>query len=167
MARHCRDQVPFKPLLPFPLPQHGEGNESHGCHESHEGHEEEGREQDRQGQTCKVGGFPWIQGKDHWWLDCLRLGEEQAWKDCEQERSCQWQEGLCQHQGLDCCSPEGKEGTQREGLRRCQERYSSLQEGKGVLQLSVSGWLQLRPWGYLQPWSAAASDCISIVELFR
>merc|ERR1712078_392508 len=118
--------------------QHGksnEGNESHGCHESHEGHEEEGREQDRQGQTCKVGGFPWIQGKDRWWLDCR--------------------------------SPEGKEGTQREGLRRCQERYSSLQEGKGVLQLSVSGWLQLRPWGYLQPWSAAASDCISIVELFR
>merc|ERR1719389_569050 len=108
----------------------------------------------------KLGGFPWIQGKDHWWLDCLRLGEEQAWKDCEQERSCQWQEGLCQHQGLDCCSPEGKEGTQREGLRRCQERSSSLQEGKGVLQLSVSGWLQLRPWGYLQPWSAAASDCI-------
>merc|ERR1711907_884155 len=50
-----------------------EGNEGHGCHEGHEGHEEEGCQQDRQGQTCQVGGFPWIQGEDHWWLDQERL----------------------------------------------------------------------------------------------
>merc|ERR1711904_673871 len=157
----------------FPSNHHGqgyegnEGHEGHGCHEGHEGHEEEGCQQDRQGQTCQVGGFPWIQGEDHWWLDQERLGAEQEWKDCEQEEPCTWQEGVRQHQGLDCCSPEGKEGTQREGLRRCQERFSSLQEGQGVLQLSISVWLLLRPWGYLRPWSAAASDCISIVEHLR
>merc|ERR1719235_2636342 len=89
---------------------------------------------------CKVGGFPGIQGQDYWWLDCKRLGEEQAWKDCEQESNCPWQEGLRQHQGLDCCSSEGKEGTQREGFCCCQEGFSSLQEGQGVLQLSVSVW---------------------------
>merc|ERR1712031_59819 len=48
----------------------------------------------------------------------------------------------------------GKEGTQRQGLRSCQEGYSSLQEGQGVLQLSVSVWLMLRTWGYLRPSSA-------------
>merc|ERR1711907_554522 len=130
----------------FPLNHHGqgyEGNEGHGCHEGHEGHEEEGRQQDCQGQNGQVSGFPWIQGEDHRWLDCKRLGSEQAWKDCEQEELCEWQEAVRQHQGLDCSSPEGKEGTQREGLRRCQEGFSSLQEGQGVLQLSVSVWLLL------------------------
>merc|ERR1712124_101410 len=51
---------------------------------------------------------------------------------------------------------EGQKGTQCEGLRCCQEGLSSLQEGQGVFQLSVSVWLQLRPWGYLRPWSAVA-----------
>merc|ERR1719261_1624205 len=32
----------------------------------------------------------------------------------------------------------GKKGTWREGLRRCQEGLSSLQEGQGVLQLNFS-----------------------------
>merc|ERR1712139_174000 len=131
-----------------------------------EGHEEEGCQQDRQGQIGQVFGFPWIQGEDRWWLDQDRLGAEQARKDCEQEAPCKWQEGVCQHQGLDRSSPEGKEGTQRQGFRRCQEGFSSLQEGQGVLQLSVSLWLLLRPWGYLRPSSAAASDCVSIVEHF-
>merc|ERR1711904_499068 len=144
-----------------------EGHEGNGCHEGHEGHEEEGCKQGCQGQIGQVSGFPWIQGEDHRWLDCNRLGEEQAWKDCEQEGQCKWQEGLCPHQGLDCCSPEGKEGTQREGFRRCQEGFSSLQEGQGVLQLSVSVWLLLRSWGYLRPSSAVASDCISVVEHLR
>merc|ERR1712046_542467 len=131
------------------------------------GHEEEGCQQDRQGQPCQVRGFPWIQGEDHRWLDQERLGGEQAWKDREQEEPCTRQEDVRQHQGLDRCSPEGKEGTQRQGLRSCQEGYSSLQEGQGVLQLSVSVWLLLRSWGYLRPSSAAASDCISIVENLR
>merc|ERR1711904_762230 len=143
---------------------HGQGNESnegdegHGRHESHEGDEEEGRQQDRQGQNGRVRGFPWTQGKDRWWLDQERPGAEQAWKDCEQETPCTWQEGVRQHQGLDCSSPEGKEGTERVGLCRCQEGFSSLQEGQGVLQLSVSVWLLLRTWGYLRPSSVVASD---------
>merc|ERR1719393_771567 len=61
----------------------------------------------------------------------------------------------------------GKEGTECEGLRRCQEGYSSLQQGQGVVQLSASVWLLLRSWGYLRPSSAAASDHISIVEHLR
>merc|ERR1711924_434695 len=130
----------------------------------HESHEEEGCWQDCQGQDGQVRGLPWIKGKDRRWLDQDRLGGEQAWKDREQEEPCTWQEDVRQHQGLDRSSPEGKEGTQREGLRRCQEGNSSLQEGQGVLRLSVLAWLLLRPWGYLRPSSAVASDCISIVE---
>merc|ERR1711904_642985 len=144
-----------------------EGDEGHGCHEGHEGNEKEGSQQDRQGPIRQVCGFPWIQGEDRRWLDQNRFGAEQAWKDREQEAPCTWQEGIRQHQGLDSSSPEGKEGTQREGFRCCQEGFSSLQEGQGVLQLSISVWLLLRPWGYLHPSSAAACDCISIVEHLR
>merc|ERR1711904_277895 len=93
----------------------------------HEGHEEEGCQQDCQGQNGQVCGFPWNQGKDPWWLDQVGFGAEQARKDCDQEASCSRQEGVRQQQGLDSSSPEGKEGTECEGLRRCQEGYSSLQ----------------------------------------
>merc|ERR1712097_149801 len=110
------------------------------------------------GQPCQIGRLPWNQGEDGRWLDPERLGEEQARKDCEQEGYGSWQEALCQHQGLDCRRPEGQEGTWCEGLRRCQEGHSSLQQGQGVLQLNVSVWLQLRVWGYLHPSSAVASD---------
>merc|ERR1712146_824008 len=84
----------------FPSNHHGqgyegnEGHEGHGCHEGHEGHEEEGCQPDRQGQNGQVRGFPWNQGEDCQWLDQERLGAEQAWKDCEQEERCSWQEGL-------------------------------------------------------------------------
>merc|ERR1712216_926305 len=72
----------------FQFNHHGqgyEGNEGHGCHEGHESHEEEGCQQDRQGQNGQVCGFPWNQGEDRRWLDQDRFGEEQEWKDCEQE----------------------------------------------------------------------------------
>merc|ERR1712072_680840 len=95
---------------------YGQGYEGHGSHEGHEGNEEEGCEQDRKGSLCQVRRLPWIQGEDRRWLDQERLGEEQAWKDCEQEAFGSWQEGLCQHQRLDFCMPEGKEGAWREGL---------------------------------------------------
>merc|ERR1712118_110275 len=144
-----------------------EGNEGHGCHEGHESHEEEGCQQDRQGQNGQVCGFPWNQGEDSGWLDQDRFGEEQEWKDCEQEGPCKWQESIRQHQVLDCSSSEGKEGTQREGFCCCQEGFPSLQEGQGVLQLSISVWLLLWTWGYLRPSSAATSDCIIVVEHFR
>merc|ERR1711869_188571 len=115
----------------FPSHHYGQG-----CHEGNEGNEEEGCEQDRKGQIRKVRRLPWNQGEDRRRLDQERLGGEQAWKDCEQEEFGTCQEGLRQHQRLDNCSPEGKEGTWREGLRRCQEGLSSLQEGQGVLQLN-------------------------------
>merc|ERR1719235_1370957 len=121
-----------------------EGYEEEGCHEGHEGYEEEGCQQDRQGQNGQVRGLPWNQGEDPQWIDQERFGEEQARKDCEQEKPCTRQEGIRQHQGLDCSSPEGKEGTQCEGFCRCQEGFFSLQEGQGVLQLSVSVWLLLQ-----------------------
>merc|ERR1712124_192217 len=105
-------------------------------------------------------------GQDRRRLDQDRFGGEQAWKDCEQEKLSTWQEDERQHQGLDSSSPEGTEGTQCEGLRCCQEGLSSLQEGQGVLRLSVSVWLQLRTWGYLRPSSAVAFliQCIRFVE---
>merc|ERR1712054_673253 len=163
-------EIKYFPSFYFKSNHYGqgyEGNEGHGCHESHEGHEEEGCQQDRQGQNGQVCGFPGNQGKDPWWLDQVRFGAEQARKDCDQEASCSRQEGVCQHQGLDSSSPEGKEGTECEGLRRCQEGYSSLQQGQRVVQLSALVWLLLRSWGYLRPSSAAASDHISIVEHLR
>merc|ERR1712093_201830 len=98
-----------------------EGDEGHGSHEGHEGHEEEGGEQDRKGQNGQARRLSWIQGEDHKWFDQERLGEEQERKDCEQEEIGSWQEGVLQHQGLDFRSPEGKEGTWREGLRCYQE----------------------------------------------
>merc|ERR1712224_1036490 len=72
-----------------------------------------------------------------------------------------------QEEPLDCCRRQGKEGTWPQGLRRYQERLRSLQEGPGVLQLSGLAWLQLGLWGYLQPWSAEASNRISSVEHHR
>merc|ERR1711918_301281 len=84
------------------------GDESDGSHEGHACNEEEGSEQDCEGQTCKVGGLPWYQGQDLLWIVQERLDQEQEWQDCEQEAVCQRQEGLRQHQGLDCCCPEGK-----------------------------------------------------------
>merc|ERR1711977_508625 len=85
------------------------------------------------GQGC---GLPWHQSQDLHRLDQERLDQEQAWQDCDQEAGCQWQEGLRQHQGLDCCSPEGQEGIGRQGLRRSEEGNSSLQEGQGALPVS-------------------------------
>merc|ERR1711924_536651 len=115
--------------------QSHEGKESDG-HEGHEGHEEEGSEQDCEGQARKVGGLPWYQGQDVLWIVQDRLNQEQEWQGCEQEDVCTWQEGLCAHQGLDCCCPEGQEGFGREGLRRSEEGNSSLQEGQGALPVS-------------------------------
>merc|ERR1712093_426076 len=136
-----------------------EGNESDGSHEGHEGHEEEGSEQDCEGQDGKVSGLPWHQGQDRFWTCQDRLDEEQEWQDCEQEAVGSWQEGLRQHQGLDCCCPEGQEGFGRQGLRRSEEGNSSLQEGQGTLPVSMHmsiPRLQLRAWGCLRPWSAVA-----------
>merc|ERR1711904_686319 len=115
---------------------------SHHYGQGYAGNEEEGCEQDRKGQIRKVRRLPWNQGEDRRWLDQERLGGEQAGKDCEQEEFGSW----------------------REGLRRCQEGLSSLQEGQGVLQLNFSAWLQLRLWGYLHPWSVVASEYVSFVE---
>merc|ERR1712118_395554 len=70
--------------------------------------------------------------------------------------------GLRQHQGLDCCCPEGQEGFGHQGLRRSEEGNSSLQEGQGALPVSKLPTymkipkLQLRAWGCLRPWSAVA-----------
>merc|ERR1712224_1081426 len=113
-----------------------DNGQSHESHEGHAGHEEEGSEQDCAGQTCKVGGLPWHQGQDLWWLEQDRLDQEQERQDCEQEAVSKWQEGLCQHQGLDCCCPEGKEGFGCQGLRRSEEGNSSLQEAQGALPVS-------------------------------
>merc|ERR1712124_238465 len=106
--------------------QSHEGNKSYGCHEGNEGHEEEGREQDCKGPLCQVCRLPWIQGEDRRRFDQGRFGEEQEWKDCEQEGFGTWQEGLRQHQGLDYGRAKGQEGSWSEGLRRCQEGQSSL-----------------------------------------
>merc|ERR1712025_931947 len=116
--------------------QSHEGDESNGSHEGHEGHEEEGSKQDCEGQTCKVGRLPWQQGQDCLWLVQDRLDQEQEWQDCEQEAVGTGQEGLRQHQGLDCRCPKGKEGFGREGLRRSEEGNSSLQESQGALPVS-------------------------------
>merc|ERR1711865_1339391 len=80
--------------------------------QAHEGHEEEGREQGWQ----EVRSVQRDEGEDRWWLGNECLGEEQDWQDREQEEERQWQEGLCCHQGLDCCCPEGEEGPGFEGL---------------------------------------------------
>merc|ERR1711981_689510 len=116
--------------------QSHEGNESDGSHEGHEGYEEEGSEQDCEGQDGKVSGLPWHQGQDRFWTCQDRFDEEQEWQDCEQEAVGSWQEGLRQHQGLDCCCPEGQEGFGRQGLRRSEEGNASLQEGQGALPVS-------------------------------
>merc|ERR1719201_3315896 len=76
--------------------QSHEGNESDGSHEGHACYEGEGSR----------------------WYDQIRSDQEQDWQDCEQEAVGKWQEGLRQHQGLDCCCPEGQEGFGRQGLRR-------------------------------------------------
>merc|ERR1719201_679939 len=75
----------------------------------------------------KGSGLPWHQGQDRFWTCQDRFDEEQKWQDCEQEAVGSWQEGLRQHQGLDCCCPEGQEGFGRQGLRRSEEGNSSLQ----------------------------------------
>merc|ERR1739848_787912 len=136
------ERLSIVPALTFLFLHNGQG---------HEGNEEEGREQDRKGPLLQSRRLPWNQGEDHWWPDQGRLGAEQAWKDREQEKCGTWQEAVRQHQELDCCSPEGKESTWCEGLHRCEEGHSPLQEGQGVLQLNVSVWLQLGLWGYLHP----------------
>merc|ERR1719240_27429 len=62
----------------------------------------------------------------------------------QQETACEREGPLCKvWQELDLGSPEGKEGTWCEGLRCYQEGHSSLHEGQGVLQLSVSAGLEL------------------------
>merc|ERR1712118_603920 len=143
------------------------------CHygqsyEGHESNEEEGRDQDRKGPHGQSRRLSWIQSEDNRRLEANRLGEELARKDREQEGIGSSQEEICHRsQGMDFRSPEGKEGTWYEGLRRYQEGLSSLQQGQGVLQLSISAWLQLRLWGYLHPSSAVASDCISFAEHLR
>merc|ERR1719399_412952 len=116
--------------------QSHEGNESDGSHEGHACYEEEGSEQDCEGQDGKVSGLPWHQGQDRFWTVQDRLDEEQEWQDCKQEAVGSWQEGLRQHQGLDCCCPEGQEGFGRQGLRRSEEGNASLQEGQGALPVS-------------------------------
>merc|ERR1712118_108163 len=135
------------------------GNEGDGSHEGDEGNEEEGSQQDRQGQIREISRLPWHQVQDPFWLDQVRLGQEQARQDRDQEASCSWQEVLRPHQGLGCCLPEGQEGFGRQGLRRNQEGLSSLQEGQGALPVNISSMLrlQLRAWGCLRPSSAVAS----------
>merc|ERR1711904_340316 len=97
-------------------PKWRQGHEGDESHEGHEGNEEkEASEQDRKGQACQVLRLPWQQGEDRWWLEEDRLGEEQAWKDCEQEKCGGWQEGLQKRPGLDCSCRKGQEGTWREG----------------------------------------------------
>merc|ERR1712130_832827 len=54
----------------------------------------------------------------------------------EQEEERPGQEGVCADQGLDSCCSEGKEGSGREGFRRCQG-HPALQEGKGALPVST------------------------------
>merc|ERR1711924_548803 len=125
----------------------------------HESPEEESCEQDCQGPLRQGTCAPWLQGEDHGWLDRNFPDQEQARQGREQEAIVNGQE-----ESLDRCRHKGKEGTGPQGLRRHQEGLTSLHEGQGVLQLSVSAWLQLGLWGYLQPLSAAASDCVSFVE---
>merc|ERR1711924_551004 len=86
----------------FSFSNNGQSHEGNACYE------EEGSEQDRQGQSCQVCCFPWHQGEDNRWYDQIRSDQEQEWQDCEQEAVGQWQEGLRQHQGLDCCCQEGQ-----------------------------------------------------------
>merc|ERR1712224_60090 len=112
-----------------------------------------------EGQIRKVSCLPWHQGEDHLWLDQDRFVQEQTWQDREQGECSTWQEAIRQHQGLDCCRPEGQEGFGCQGLRRHQEGLSSLQEGQGALPVSMNKYLprlQLRAWGCLRPWSALA-----------
>merc|ERR1719454_205857 len=80
--------------------------------------------------------MPVLPNPYRFWTDQDRLDEEQEWQDCEQEVVGSWQEGLRQHQGLDCCCPEGQEGFGRQGLRRSEEGNASLQEGQGALPVS-------------------------------
>merc|ERR1711865_842712 len=96
---------------------------------ANEGHEEEEGEQGWQ----EVRSVQRDEGKDCWWLGEECLDEEQERQDREQEAERQWQEGLCWHQGLDCCCPEGEEGPWFEGLHLHQEGHASLQEGQGAL----------------------------------
>merc|ERR1712093_774404 len=141
--------------LPAYLPSHHYGQ----GYEGDEGNEEEVREQDCKGPHGQGTGVPWVQGEDRRWVDQRFFDQEQVRQNREQEVIFAGQE-----ESLDVCRPEGKEGTGPQGLRRAQEGLSSLQEGQGVLQLNKSAWLQLGLWGYLQPWSAVASDDIRLVE---
>merc|ERR1712138_114279 len=103
----------------------GESHEGDGRHESHACHEEEDCERDCKGQICKGLGASWNQGKDCWWLDRLFFDQEQA-------RTCRQQEAVLEgkEERLDDCSPEGKEGTEDQGLLRSEERNRVLQEGQ-------------------------------------
>merc|ERR1712224_738117 len=83
--------------------------------------------------ACRL---PWHQRQDLHWLEKDRLDQEQARQSCEQEAGCQRQEGLCQHQGLDCCRPEGQESFGCQGLCRSKEGTSSLHQGQGALPVS-------------------------------
>merc|ERR1711904_133004 len=135
-----------------------EGNESDGCHEGDEGHEEKVCEQDRKGPHGQSHGVPRVQGEDSWWLDRLCLDEEQVRQDREQEEICHFQE-----KHLDDCCPEGKEGTETQGLRRNQEGLRTLQEGQGVL-LKMLVTASAQGVGISTPFERSSPDRIEVVE---
>merc|ERR1712118_223187 len=117
------------------------GNESDGRHEGDEGHEEKVCEQDRKGPHGQSDGVPRVQGEDSWWLDRLCLHEEH----------------------LDHCCPEGKEGTETQGLRRNQEGLRALQEGQGVL-LKMLVTASAQGVGISTPFERSSPDSIEVVE---
>merc|ERR1711904_325908 len=87
-------------------------------YEGDESYEEESSKQDRKGPHGESLGVPGIQGEDRRWDDRIVFDEEQDWQDREQEEIRTWQE-----EHLDDCGPEGKEGTEDQGLRRSQEGH--------------------------------------------
>merc|ERR1739848_12588 len=71
-------------------------------------------------------------GEDRWWHDKVCFDQEQARQGRQQEDVRQGQA-----EQVDCCCPEGKEGTERQGIRRDQEGITPLQEGAGALPVRV------------------------------
>merc|ERR1711924_361969 len=62
------------------------------------------------------------------WIEEDRPCQVQVWQDRQQE-----EEPSRKAVSLDCGSPEGPQGIEDQGLRSCQERHSTLQEGQGAL----------------------------------
>merc|ERR1712032_58358 len=117
-------QDTFKARASQPDSQHGrhESNESHEGYESQEG-------------LCAAGQasrLRWEVNKDAKWAEEIRFGEKQVGQNCQQEEECPFQS-----QPLDCCLQGGAGGIEDQGLRRHQEGFPALQQGKGTLQKEV------------------------------